>query len=92
MALTNEEIPAKGNAIRQAAVSDSALSEVTGGTGEREPAPKFHAGDRVRLIDIAGFGPGEIVTVYPRDGKEYFYDIRFNSGVYNFPEEDLYAI
>ena len=94
MAMTNDEIMAKvnemKNKVKNRALSDSDMANVTGGTGEQDAEPKFNVGDQVHVADLEELGIGEIVAVNPFYGL-YFYDVRFSVGTYSIPEEDIYC-
>lgn len=90
MAMTNEEILAKVNALKNRAVSDKDMAKVSGGTGDKG-TPKFAVGDKVQSYTIEELGVGEVVSV-ESFGLGFYYDVYFPdyNSTYNFPEDDLH--
>ncbi len=94
MAMTNEEIMSKINAMKDKvtknrALSDNEMAIASGGAGEPDTEPKFNVGDQVHAVDLEELGVGVITGINPFYGL-YFYDVQFSVGTYSIPEEDLY--
>lgn len=91
MAMTNEEIMAKVNALKNRVVSDKDMAKVSGGTSDNG-TPKFAVGDKVQSYTIEELGVGEVVSVESFGLGEFYYDVFFPdyNSTYNFPEDDLH--
>ncbi|MBE5824620.1 MAG: hypothetical protein E7308_11190 [Butyrivibrio sp.] len=77
------------NKVKNRALSDSDMAMATGGNGGSDTTPKYNVGDRVHVSGLEDLGIGEIVSIDEWYGN-YFYTIRFETGTYEFPEEELY--
>ena len=64
------------------------LENVTGGTGESYPVPKYNVGDRVLLNVYPDYGVGTVMNVYFKDSI-WTCQVRFDAGIMDAPQDEF---